>query len=668
MKHNNNLTAMQTTPARVDDILLKFVDPNVHNIEHKKHQYITKKDEFRKYMQNMAKNNINNMSPQQQLNEDKLAIISSNLQPNNIAQNTNNKTIHSSNNSNNSNNNSNGSDTINNAYTTNPQSSSKYIRIRRRYLNIDSRDRDLTLYPDANSYTLDVSKESFSNIAKIELVSTHFLNVQQLIRNQPVSLKNNVIKWNIEDDVVNGQFVTYSAEIDPGNYTAEELAKEIENKMNAVPRINGESQYFTVSINTLGDVVSISSINFKPIPTNPFNYPAISLDRIYVTAPNHGLEVGDKVWIIGSEDVGDGAYLSGKIPSRYINLYHPVTLIIDENTFEFLYLWPGTLGATALTDQGGNNVSIGVGVNFRLLFSLPMNIADVIGFPEEDTDFAETQFNIDITPINFISYIIPYQNNSLSLIVTNTPHGLTTNDRILIFGSVPPGSTNVNVYDHTYGGETALNDENEALRLDYVAKLSTGNGWYITVIDNTSFTIPLPYGDYQIDRFNPSTGDNYYISEWIFFSFVGEPGLPFGPVILNTAPELIFTGEPYFYITSNLIGGDFSTATATINDVVNVFAKIYMAGDSNDDVYNSFVGGKKTFYNSVYTYLEKLDLKFQYRDGTLVDFLNTEHSLVLKITEVIQKVEGSEFNSKIGLYEYTSSKNLINPPSYYAKF
>ena len=591
----------------------------------------------------MAKNKQMN-----DLNEDKLAILSSNLKSSPI--NTINGNVGPSNN-----------DTL-----------PKYIRTRKRYLNIDSRDRDLTLYPDANSYTVDVSKESFSNIAKIELVSSHFLNVQQLVRNQPISLKNNVIKWNVEDDIINGQYVVYSAEIDPGNYTAEELAKEIENKMNAVPRINGESQYFKVYINTVGDLVSITSINFKYV-LNPFNFLGpVPFPRIFtVNMPNHGFEVGDKFWIYGSEAIGDGDLFFGKLPPLFINLYETVLEVIDENTFTFEYMWVGILDDNVY-DAGGENVQIGKGINFRLLFALPNTPAEILGFKQINTDFDETHFNIDLTNTLNIAYILPIQNGSLSLVVTQFEHNLKTNDRVFVFDTAPSGSSlifPIGIYDHTYFVLTALTPEDEQLRLDYVEQLTTSNGFYITVIDEKSFSIAVPYGDYKITEINPLTGDYYYLSEYIEATFVPDPTPPLGGAfIVSDVPELVFTGEPYFYITSNLIGGDFATASASINDVVNVFAKVYLAGDSNDDVYNSFVGGKKTFYNSVYNFIEKLDLKFQYPDGSLVDFLNTEHSLVLRITEVIQKVEGSEFNSKIGLYEYTSSKNLINPPSYYAKF
>ena len=51
-KQNMHPNAIHSIPARVDDIVLKFVEPTVHNIQHEKEEYVTKKEQFKKYMQN----------------------------------------------------------------------------------------------------------------------------------------------------------------------------------------------------------------------------------------------------------------------------------------------------------------------------------------------------------------------------------------------------------------------------------------------------------------------------------------------------------------------------------------------------------------------------------------------------------------------------------------
>ena len=611
--NNTNSNAIRSMPSSVNDVLLKFIEPKVHTIAHEKNEYIREKEEFKKYMTTMGPKKASSLS------------------------------------------------------STNNEQQSKYVRTRKRYLCIDSRDRDLTVYPNANSYTVDIGKESFANVGKIELVSCQFINFKQLIRHTPTSEKNNVIQWNVEEDILNGQYVVYSAEIDAGNYTAEELEKEIENKMNAVPRINGEAQYFNVSINTLGDVVSFSTINFRPA-LNPFNVLTFGINPNLFTVymPNHGFEVGDKIWVTGSEAIGTGPPLTGQIPQYLINLYHTVNTVIDENAFTFIFIWPGASVDSNVFDAGGEAVQIGTGTNFRLLFALPQSPATVLGFESENTPFDVTQFNVSLTPTTSLNYILPLKNGAQSLIVTVADHGLVTGDRIFIYKSIPPGVALIPTYNHQYF-RTALTPLDEQIRDDYVNEITSPNGYYVTVIDNLSFSVPVAYGDYEIQEINPATGDNYLLSDWIEDTLVPSVPIPFAGITVNDALELSFTGEPYMFLSSNVIGGDFRKASQSINDVTNIFSKIYLAGDSNDSIYNSFVGGKKTFYNSVYEYLDKIDLKFQYPNGSLVDFLNTEHSITLKITEVIQKVEGSEFNSKIGLYEYSASKNIITPPTYFVK-
>ena len=81
------------------------------------------------------------------------------------------------------------------AYSTKPpeveKKQRKFLQRRVRYLQIDSRDRDITLYPDANNYVIDVSKENFTNVTKIQVVSTKFTNVSS--DNSDIFITSNVI-------------------------------------------------------------------------------------------------------------------------------------------------------------------------------------------------------------------------------------------------------------------------------------------------------------------------------------------------------------------------------------------------------------------------------------------------------------------------------------------
>ncbi len=50
------------------------------------------------------------------------------------------------------------------------------IQLRTRYLHIDSRDRDTKLFPNANNYCVNVGKENFTNVVKIEMIASKFTN------------------------------------------------------------------------------------------------------------------------------------------------------------------------------------------------------------------------------------------------------------------------------------------------------------------------------------------------------------------------------------------------------------------------------------------------------------------------------------------------------------
>ena len=88
----------------------------------------------------------------------------------------------------------------------------RFVQERRRTVAIDTRDRDITLYPDQNNYKIDLGKEVFTNVVSVKLKGSEFINTQQLIKETPVSQKNNIIQWNIEDDLDAGlEDIIYTA-------------------------------------------------------------------------------------------------------------------------------------------------------------------------------------------------------------------------------------------------------------------------------------------------------------------------------------------------------------------------------------------------------------------------------------------------------------------------
>lgn len=111
-----------------------------------------------------------------------------------------------------------------------------------------------------------------------------------------------------------------------------------------------------------------------------------------------------------------------------------------------------------------------------------------------------------------------------------------------------------------------------------------------------------------------------------------------------------FADNDDIFITSNTLGSDYRN---TNDHMLNLFGKIQMPGNMSNHIFNSYIGCKKVYYNnSLLDVLGIIDFQFRKYDGTLVDFQNTEHSFVLQITELIKKVEKTDYNTKIGVSFY----------------
>ncbi len=554
----------------VNDIFFKFVNPDVYDVRQKKLEYIKDRDQFKNYINAKKK-----LEKKEEKTEEKI---------------------------------------------------NRYVEKRIRYLNIDSSDRKVTIYPNANSYTIDITKENFSNVSSVEMISSQFVNINKTIRNTPLSLKNNVIQWNISDDMIDGQYIAYSVELTPGNYSAAALENEIESKMNSIPRINGLTNNFNVTIDVLVDEVKISSYQFTTL-FEPFGV-IMGSNEVIVSFPNHNFVVGEEFLV--QQSISIGTLLSSEL-----NQIHIVSDVIDENNFKFVLSSPSPVTGA---EEGGDSVLIGQGVDFRLLFHLNYSPAIFLGFAETMTDFEKIHINnqeyfIDETEVRLkINTILPGSPGIVE-IRTTLPHNLNTGDRIFIYDigidTIP--------YHHDYN-TSPLTIDDMHIRDEFVSNLTTTTGVLITVVDDYTISTPLTYGNYHT-----ISGDK--ISVYINLNVADNE--EFGDIVLKKVNKnLNFIGKKYIVICSNILNGNFSASNDTIK---NVFAKIQLSGEPNDIILNSYVGGKKIFYNNSLEFLDFLDFSFKFNDGQLVDFVDNEHTFVLKITQLIQKMEDTDFNSKIGV-------------------
>lgn len=370
----------------------------------------------------------------------------------------------------------------------------RFTQEKRHLVYVDSRNRDKILYSEQNSYKIEL-KRSYTNVVAVKLKSTEFVNSQQLIRNTPFDIKNNILKWQMGENNETDDGIIYSSVLTPGNYSASQLSTLIQNSMNSVLRNNGKFFNFTVTIDVVSDLVQFSSIDYTTI-SNPFD---ITVTGETTTTFLVNYEDASTTFSLGQTVFIDGSSSVGGISGSDINGTHVIT-DITLNTFSFVI---NGVATSNVVGGGGSSVNIGKGILFRLIFSDSQSPYEILGFPNEDTSYGfnvtnniesynykkiveDDEITVSIVPvtssgtkftstndklfknqyafdtsgyynIDLDSYILSYngdvrlsiksiskpslhfengdtaQDNVYSVITCNLPHGLNTGDRIYIY-------------------------------------------------------------------------------------------------------------------------------------------------------------------------------------------------------------------------------------------
>ena len=514
----------------------------------------------------------------------------------------------------------------------------RFVQEQTTVTDIFSSNRNQLLYPDQNHYKMDLQR-NFTNVVAVKIKGSEFVNAQQLIKETPVLQKNNLIYWQISEDVdANLEFITYVTTLTPGNYNETTLAAEIENQMNSVLRIDGQLNNFNVTIDSVTDIVEFTSIGFTTV-SNPFSFDEVisgNITAITITLTDHGLTVGQNFFI-------DNAVTIDGIDAAIINTEHIVTEVVDSDEFKFEVPVAATSTETAV---GGASVRIGIGIQFKLLWSQDNTPATILGFPEEDTDFGFTiqnteeafnYFEIDGTTgirlkINKIEDSDTASN--ISVVRTTLPHLLSTGDRIFIYteDTVPDGTT-ILPYDHLYGlttGDLTTGENND--RLVFIAQIANSAGLLVTIIDDNTFSVPVPFVnitpiDDEID-------------------LVDDDDVQGDIVIRTTDTAIDLSGEELLYICSPQLSNNYTGYL--VEGVDDVFMKIQLAGSSGSTIYNSYIGPGKIYYDTPKANLGEIEFFFRNKLGGLIEFNQKDHGITLEITEAIQKIEGIGFSARIG--------------------
>ena len=307
----------------------------------------------------------------------------------------------------------------------------RYNKPRRSVVTIDSRDRDLDLYPDPNSYKIQFNRQ-FRNVKSIRLISTEIPNTEQSIKDSPDYLVNNRLYWINDEDASEGDFpyecLIYQANITAGNYTANTIKTKLTEVTGEVLRFSDmQSHDFLVDINLDSDIFAMTQLKQTVLGLDPFSITKGS-NVITVTSPAHGLSVGDQVIITGARNF---AGISNTILN---NTY--VIISVTTDTYDIIV---SAIGNESISG-GGSAVTEGKPNLFAFLFSNTDTPGQIFGFPQQDSS---EQIAYEITLVTTAPQdlsILPapdpvyFAVGAAPAWITSANHQLTVGDKIFIIG------------------------------------------------------------------------------------------------------------------------------------------------------------------------------------------------------------------------------------------
>lgn len=131
-----------------------------------------------------------------------------------------------------------------------PTNSYRYRKLVISYINVDSKDRNLDVYPDPTSYTIFLNKE-YRNVQSIRMMSMEFRETPK-----PINDTNNCACWTTDYYAFSQETVAYKATLTPAFYTLADFVQGVETMLDLVPH-QATIRYFNPvgnnsSINILG--------------------------------------------------------------------------------------------------------------------------------------------------------------------------------------------------------------------------------------------------------------------------------------------------------------------------------------------------------------------------------------------------------------------------------
>jgi hypothetical protein len=257
--------------------------------------------------------------------------------------------------------------------------------------------------------------ENINNVCLLSVLSSEIPNV-----NNNITSLNNTFYWNNVSESV-----LYNITIDSGNYSYDDLKKEMENKISKVKRIGitnlKQYQYNDMKIifDEFNNTSYFESYNIFYSPEALRNITEIIENLEYevtIAHLSHNLREGDKIFINDSLDFNF-------IDKKYINTIegHIITNIINNNSYKINITNINKItNDLEINQNGGFSLKIRSPNSISLDFSQSNTFGDLMGFSDTGSQFS----------------ITPFSSSSSNYIITNKQSYSFSADDTLIFNDM----------------------------------------------------------------------------------------------------------------------------------------------------------------------------------------------------------------------------------------
>lgn len=311
----------------------------------------------------------------------------------------------------------------------------------------------------------------------------------------------------------------------------------------------------------------------------------VIINNADIDIPGHGLQTNDKI-IVTDSNTTPG------IDGTYF------VEVVDSDTVRI---------PVAIVSPGTCKVRTGDSIIFTGTNSIPSIDgieATVIGFDPSDPYYLEISIGINVTTPGTTGIIGRRNIVSMHRVEASEPYGDN-------FAGVP-----LEIINDTYHQIVKLIDDNNyMIKLNKYALYSySGGGSGITVSSERN-------------------GTRVFQSNTFTFQ---EAGALFKAISLD--------GEKYLFLVSPNLQSVISPGNEEIGDI---FAKILLTDVPGSIIFDSFIAAPKIF-NPPLAVLSNIKLTMKRKDGYLFNFHNTDYSLSLEITEIVDQIKETGLSGRTG--------------------